>query len=387
MLLCFGGAVLLCCAAVHLGCCAVVHVRCCAALRCICGAVLLCICCAAVDPVPLCMSPQASPKVQKKWAEIKNMPGGHNGLKNKAKMEFLNLGLVKREEWEDLLVCGTENLSKTLEKFEEGRWYYRGEIEVQMGVLQANRFIHKGKFELGEDSDGDSLYRKVQKGDRKSKIRGATVSTEKKRRHHDAADLDSLMEEMAKNFEDDADIGTVKSKVPKSSNRAKVAQAGQPPVAGQAQKLPAGGEEAGGSRRLKERGSGKPQSSGAPSAIALADIDPPEDPNSVHLQKKAQEQARKWVTKLNDKCGKLQEWIESLQKKSKDAAAKIYIIEARELKTKVAATTKSLNKAAAAPAKKVNPNDVKSMCQIAANHSEAASKLKEKINPLLPKED
>ena len=53
-------------------------------------------------------------------------------------------------------------------QFQEGRWYYRGELETGLVRHQASNFIDKSKFEggKGEDSDGDSIYRRVVYGDR-----------------------------------------------------------------------------------------------------------------------------------------------------------------------------------------------------------------------------
>ena len=56
--------------------------------------------------------------------------------KTRKKMEVLNLALVHKDVWQEL-VCEAEfSAEKVGSRFEEGRWYYRGELEVILGRAQ-----------------------------------------------------------------------------------------------------------------------------------------------------------------------------------------------------------------------------------------------------------
>ena len=64
-----------------------------------------------------------------------------------------------------------------------------------MGIRQATLFIDKGKFEKGEDSDGDSVYRKIVVAEHKTVGRKRTISLGKTARMASAGDLEILDKE------------------------------------------------------------------------------------------------------------------------------------------------------------------------------------------------
>jgi hypothetical protein len=218
---------------------------------------------------------KASPAVQKKWKELKEKPG-RGGDKQKTKLEILNLALVRKKDWQDIVAKSTTEVSKETSVWKEGRWMYRGEIENTIGMAQAQRFLEKGKWEKGEESDGDSIYRKVVKGDSEVRKRTDKASIEKSMRGNQD-DMDALENCLAEWFT--KETATSKQKTaPKRQTSFDAAQRA--------------------SKRLKA--SGQQQASGS-GQEALTDFEPPADPNSTAPQTAAKQKATSMIKKLAEK--------------------------------------------------------------------------------------
>ena len=86
--------------------------------------------------------------------QIKQMKGSTKGGKNRANMMILNLALVRRQDWENLVARETRELIEESEQFSEGRWMYHGEMEQMFGIKQALDFIDKGQWERGRTRTG-----------------------------------------------------------------------------------------------------------------------------------------------------------------------------------------------------------------------------------------
>ena len=111
---------------------------------------------------------------------------------------------MRKQDWQDLVAESVHEVSKEDSHFTEGRWLYRGEVERQLGMAQAMRFIAKGKWEKGEDSDGDSVYRKVQKGNRVAKTEKISARV-KKSMQGSADDMAALEAQLSDWFGDEKD--------------------------------------------------------------------------------------------------------------------------------------------------------------------------------------
>ena len=128
-------------------------------------------------------------------------------------MAILNLAMVRKHDWEEHALVVGVTATETHTKAATGKWLYRGELEAKLGKGQTRRFLMKGKYEKGEDSDGDSVYRKIQKSDSYSKsvVGYKTVSSSGA---VNPDDMQKLQDELFK-FKDDATFKPkTKGKVP-----------------------------------------------------------------------------------------------------------------------------------------------------------------------------
>ena len=106
----------------------------------------------------------ASSQTQKKWETIKESQGKcKGGTKNKQRTMVLNLALIRRSDWEELVATELHEYVQEKSNTTEGKWLYRGELEKKVGIRQATLFIDSGKWEKGEDSGGDSLSQSSKK--------------------------------------------------------------------------------------------------------------------------------------------------------------------------------------------------------------------------------
>ena len=83
----------------------------------------------------------------------------------------------------------------------KGKLLYRGELEAQLGPLQANQFIEQGKYQRDEDSDGDSIYMEVQKQNFQDHERTRTMECRKTARIAKDEDMESMMAQIDEWFE------------------------------------------------------------------------------------------------------------------------------------------------------------------------------------------
>ena len=278
---------------------------------------------------------KASPKTQAKWKEICKTPMSHCGSKGLAKMAVLNLALVRQCDWEELLVEVTSGVKDEESKKSEGKWLYKSELERKVGKQTAKRWIRDGKWEEGEDSDGEAVYRKVQKSDATVRTK-STQANVKKTAALDKEEFETLTQEMAAMFEDDAGPGRVKK------HQAKIKDG-----AGQSKSSAQKASEA-----LKGDGE-------APLTLAL--LDAPIDPESKAREVEAKNKAKKCSAKLNDKIAELESIRSSIGKKPTRMQA-LVLQEASELRLKMVQQQKLLNKIAAAAVDKVHVADSENAC-------------------------
>ena len=76
-------------------------------------------------------------------------------------MAILNLALVRKQDWEDCVAEVSGSFEQSDTKQTVGKWCYQGELERKLGKRTARRFIKEGKYEEGEDADGEKMYRRV----------------------------------------------------------------------------------------------------------------------------------------------------------------------------------------------------------------------------------
>ena len=201
----------------------------------------------------------------------------------------------------------------------------------------------KGKYEKGEDSDGDSVYRKVQKSDSYTKaVKGAkTLSSSGA---VDPDDLQKLQDELFK-FTDDA--GLVPKKTVKGVAAKTVAIKGK------------GNDEAKTQSEALKNMTGKGKGGKIDLGIlALADISPPVDPNSVAPQVEAKSRCKKAGDKLVTKVVELDAIITGIGKTTDQVAVSVKQ-QCKELKTKIKAQCKFLTKCAMMHTNKVVLEELK----------------------------
>ena len=63
-------------------------------------------------------------------------------------------------QWQTSLLTAAESLSRKEQHTRHEQQYTRSELKVTHGVAEATRMIAAGKFEQGEDSDGDEIFYK-----------------------------------------------------------------------------------------------------------------------------------------------------------------------------------------------------------------------------------
>ena len=117
-------------------------------------------------------------------------------------MAVLNCFLVHGPgKFEMMCVNDLRTITARDTKRAKGKWLYRGELEAQLGPLQANQFIEQGKYQRDEDSDGDSIYMKVQKQNIRDHERTRTMECKKQARIAKDEDMESMMAQIDAWFE------------------------------------------------------------------------------------------------------------------------------------------------------------------------------------------
>ena len=297
---------------------------------------------------------KASPETKKKWQALKDMParGAEAAGKNAIKLQTLNLALVRRD-WEELMATDNTSVYEDNQQKMKAKWRYHGEIEQEMGIRQANAFIDKGKFEKGEDSDGDSVYRKISMAEEKTTGRKRTISTTKTARVAKVSDLDMLESEADKMFAFDNGITKRKPKALKN---------GEPLAVGD--------------RPGEEKGGGM---------LALLDAAVPPDDSVTGDRSLAASKGKSMSSKLTSKAeADVQVAIEGLRKLAKtDNASAVYLNDAKELKTHMIACARALLKKSRADLEKLDTDGVKGLTVNGAEHLEAWKQLYARCRPIL----
>ena len=135
------------------------------------------------------------------------------------------------------------------------------------------------------------------------------------------------------------------------------------------------------SEALKDKG-GK-NSKGTTLQMALKDIEPPVDPNSMVPQTEAKTRCKKAAEKLSSKGNDLDFVAVGIGKTNKPLALSVKQ-QCKELKTKVNAHCKLLSKCAVLKNEKVNMEELKNACTVAANLLDEIKQIMMIAKPLLP---
>ena len=99
-----------------------------------------------------------SPETQQAWQKICSMDWRSG--KQEAKGKILAMQVVNPSKWKEFLVHESNTLTRKVTKEVKKKRYYRGELVQLHGQEEFDDFVSKGKFEVGEDSDGDECFYK-----------------------------------------------------------------------------------------------------------------------------------------------------------------------------------------------------------------------------------
>ena len=144
------------------------------------------------------------------------------GGKNRLKMEVLNLALVRKDDWQDVVLQSSHEIAKEDIEEREGTWLYRAEMVAKFGWEQTHKWIDAGKWEKEEDSDGDSVYKKVTKRttNRKSRRTSSNIIKTGRGSKEDMEELGKTMDEWFEKHNLGKEKGNVNDK-PKKGKKAK----------------------------------------------------------------------------------------------------------------------------------------------------------------------
>ena len=236
--------------------------------------------------------------------------------------------------------------------FRNAKWRYRGEFEQEFGIRQASAFIEKGKFEKGEDSDGDSVYRKVTVGDTHKVGKKRNISLSKTARVGKCDDL-AILDKEADDFSSLGD--TIKNRKEKT-------------------------------RKTKPLATGdRPEDDDADGPLAILDAAVPPDDSVTGERSTAASKGKSMAAKLSAKAdGDIAAMCEALRKRSKsDDASAVYLQQAKEVKTHIAATAKALIKKARVDLEKMDVESVKDLRQKGAECSGKWKPLLSRVRPII----
>ena len=106
---------------------------------------------------------KSTPKaMQDKWTQLTK--GDEDGKKvkgcNNEKRKVLALSLTHPMTWDTLVIEQWESLENKKKKTVKKDWKSWGEVCQQQGVAEATDWFRRNKYEIGEDKDGDTVYKK-----------------------------------------------------------------------------------------------------------------------------------------------------------------------------------------------------------------------------------
>lgn len=131
-----------------------------------------------------------SPETQQAWQKICNMDWRSG--KQEAKGKILAMQVVNPSKWKDFLVHESNTLTRKVTKEVKKKRYYRGELVRKHGQEEFDDFVSKGKFEVGEDSDGDECFYKKEKAEIDSLEMARVAKTQKTRSNATGGEVDAL---------------------------------------------------------------------------------------------------------------------------------------------------------------------------------------------------
>ena len=164
-----------------------------------------------------------SPETQQAWNKICNMDWRSG--KQEAKGKILAMQAVNPSKWKDFLVHESNTLTRKVTKEVKKKRYYRGELLQLHGQEEFDSFVEKGKFEVGEDSDGDECFYKKEKSEIDSLEMARVAKTQKNRANATAGEVDALNSAFKAEFQGKAQRelteGTKKTKKAKTEKEPK----------------------------------------------------------------------------------------------------------------------------------------------------------------------
>ena len=131
-----------------------------------------------------------SPETQQAWQKICSMDWRSG--KQEAKGKILAMQVVNPSKWKEFLVHESNTLTRKVTKEVKKKRYYRGELVQLHGQEEFDDFVSKGKFEVGEDSDGDECFYKKEKAEIDSLEMARVAKTQKTRSNASGGEVDAL---------------------------------------------------------------------------------------------------------------------------------------------------------------------------------------------------
>ena len=287
------------------------------------------------------------------------MASSHSAEKSVHKMAILNLALVRKQDWEDCVLEVTGSFEETQVKKAEGKWYYQGELERKLGKSTARRHIKVGKYEEGEDADGEKMYRKVQHSDWQQKSLTSKVQATKTTTIEET-DFKSLTESMSEFF-GKSSVGKVGPKKTLADGEG-------------ASLLKLKDRAFNTSESLKRKGaadthSAKTKQTKKAKTVCdpvLLDIQPPKDPDSKSDEIEARNRVKQALAKMQSKMAEMDGLMTGIGKKP-DALGLSVKQQASEVKTKMRAQISLLTKMSVMVVDKVRVDDFKNAVQAAVS--------------------
>ena len=299
-------------------------------------------------------------------------------------MAILNLALVRKVDWEEHCIHVGTVLEEKEQKKAESKWLYRSEMIRKLGRKTATRFIKSKKWEKGEDSDGESMYKKVQKSEISSQTLANKMSLQTNAQL-DEGDFKTLQDEMRSHFSNskqvtkgqpNQQVGGKKQKPSGGFQNLSGGLADRARLRSEALKNKEGGSQASATGKKDRTGSSQGASEGfGKKRTARNDenleeimkgIEPPDDPDSKSNEVEAQNRIKKATTKLQNKLADTIVIIDGIGR-AQTPIAKTVKQQAQEVKVKANAHIRILNKLVCMPLEKIKLDDCKHANNVASD--------------------
>ena len=110
--------------------------------------------------------------------------------------EILKVNLAMPQTWQSHCIEYAESLTMSSNKTKDAGWFTRGELEQQKGFEEASRHIEAGKYEVDMDSDGEEIYKKVQKREVESEEHRRSLTASSSTRRVNQEQVDKICSEL-----------------------------------------------------------------------------------------------------------------------------------------------------------------------------------------------